>query len=69
MGAPIAWWAAQKLVDYKNLNMDPLNPWILAGATAAFAASALLAVLEPAVRETDSTSYFEGSVQPRACNQ
>jgi ABC-type antimicrobial peptide transport system permease subunit len=50
LGTPVAWWAAQRYVDYKKLGMQPLDPVILAWATAALAASALLAVLGPALR-------------------
>jgi predicted permease len=50
IGMPAAWWAAQKYVDYKKLGMEPLDPSILAWATAALAASALVAVLGPAFR-------------------
>ena len=50
LGAPLAWFAAQKYVDYKDLGMKPLDLAILGWATAALAASALLAVLAPAWR-------------------
>jgi predicted permease len=50
LGSPLAWGAAQRFVDYKKLGMEPLDPSILAWATAALAASALLAVLGPAFR-------------------
>ncbi len=50
LGAPVAWWAARKYVDYKGLGMTPLDPAILGWATAALAGSALLAVLGPAWR-------------------
>jgi ABC-type antimicrobial peptide transport system permease subunit len=39
LGFPIAWWAAQRYVDYKRLGMEPLDPAILAWATAALAGS------------------------------
>lgn len=32
VGAPAAWWAAQKYVDYKKLGMEPLDPAILGGS-------------------------------------
>jgi predicted permease len=54
LGAPLAWWAAQRYIDYKRLGMQPLDPAILAGATAALAISALLAVLGPAIRAASS---------------
>jgi len=50
LGLPIAWWAAQKYVDYKRLGMQPLDPAILIWATVALAVSALVAVLGPAFR-------------------
>ncbi len=50
LGAPVAWWAARKYVDYKGLGMTPLDPATLGWATAALAGSALLAVLGPAWR-------------------
>jgi predicted permease len=50
LGAPAAWWAAGRYVDYQKFGMQPLDPTILGWATAALAASALLAVLGPAVR-------------------
>ena len=50
LGLPIAWWAAQKYVDYQRLGMQPLDPVILAWATGALAVSALVAVLGPAFR-------------------
>jgi predicted permease len=50
VGTAIAWWAAQKYVDYKRLGMERLDPSILGWATAALATSALLAVLGPAFR-------------------
>jgi ABC-type antimicrobial peptide transport system permease subunit len=50
VGVPIAWWAAQRYVDYKKLGMDPLDPTIIGWATAALGISALLAVLGPAFR-------------------
>ncbi len=50
VGIPVAWWAAQKYVDYKRLGMQPLDPAILVWATAAMAVSALVAVLGPAFR-------------------
>ncbi|HWR54119.1 MAG TPA: ABC transporter permease, partial [Bryobacteraceae bacterium] len=40
LGCPAAWWAAQRYVDYKKLGMEPLDPAILAWATAALGASA-----------------------------
>ena len=54
VGAPLAWWAAQRYIDYKKLGMQPLDPAILAAATAALAAAALLAVLGPAIRAASS---------------
>lgn len=50
VGAPVAWWAARKYVDYKQLGMEPLDPAILVWTTAALALSALGAVLAPALR-------------------
>ncbi len=50
LGCPIAWWAAQRYVDYKKLGMEPLDPAILVWASAALAGSAFLAVLGPALR-------------------
>ena len=50
IGTPVAWWAAQKYVDYKRLGMQPMDPAILVWASVALAASALIAVLGPALR-------------------
>jgi ABC-type antimicrobial peptide transport system permease subunit len=50
LGSPVAWWAAQRYVDYKRFGMEPLDPQILVWVTAALALSALLAVLGPALR-------------------
>jgi predicted permease len=50
VGAPVAWWAARKYVDYKQLGMDPLDPAIIGATVAALAISALCAVLAPAIR-------------------
>jgi predicted lysophospholipase L1 biosynthesis ABC-type transport system permease subunit len=54
IGAPLAWWAAQRYIDYKKLGMQPLDPAVLAAATAALALAALLAVLGPAIRAASS---------------
>ncbi|WP_321475943.1 ABC transporter permease [uncultured Paludibaculum sp.] len=54
VGTPIAWWAAQRYVDYKKLGMEPLDPSILAWTSGALALSALLAVLGPATRAASS---------------
>ncbi|MGC4055973.1 MAG: ABC transporter permease [Paludibaculum sp.] len=54
VGTPIAWWAAQRYVDYKRLGMEPLDPVIVAWAAVALAISALLAVLGPAIRAASS---------------
>jgi ABC-type antimicrobial peptide transport system permease subunit len=50
LGCPAAWWAALRYVDYKKLGMEPFDPALLAWATAALAAAALLAVIGPASR-------------------
>lgn len=50
LGAPVAWWIAQRYIDYKKLGMQPIDPSILGWASAALAMSALLAVLAPAMR-------------------
>ena len=54
IGAPLAWWAAKRYIDYKKLGMQPLDPAILAAATAALAIAAVLAVLGPAIRAASS---------------
>jgi len=62
-GAPLAWWAAQKYVDYRRLGMDPADPMILIWATTALAVSALVAVLGPALRAASAdpmTALREG---------
>ncbi len=50
IGAPAAYYAATKYVDYKKLGMAPLDPAIIGWAIAALGLSALLAVLGPALR-------------------
>jgi predicted permease len=50
LGAPTAWWAAQKYVDYKNLDMTPPDPAIQFGAMTVLLVAALLAILAPALR-------------------
>lgn len=50
LGFPLAWWIAQRYVDYRKLGMEPLDPSIFGLATVALAGSAFLAVLGPAVR-------------------
>jgi predicted lysophospholipase L1 biosynthesis ABC-type transport system permease subunit len=50
LGSPLAWWAARRYVDYKRLGMEPLDPGVLVWASAALAGTALIAVLQPALR-------------------
>jgi predicted permease len=54
VGCPIAWWAAQRYVDYKKFDMEPLDPAILVWVSAALAGAAFFAVLGPALRAAAS---------------
>jgi predicted permease len=49
-GAPVAYLAARKYVDYRSLGMQPLDGAIIAWTLAGLATAALLAVLAPALR-------------------
>ena len=60
LGAPVAWWAARKFVDYRRLGMTPLDPAILGWAAAALAGSALMAVLALAWRAASVKALREG---------
>jgi putative ABC transport system permease protein len=50
VGLPLAWWAAQRYIDYKRLGINPLDIPVLALAALALTLSALVAVLGPAWR-------------------
>jgi predicted permease len=49
-GAPVAWWAARKFVDFERFGMEPLAPGAVAWPALALAVAAAVAVAGPAWR-------------------
>lgn len=54
LGGPVAYLAAQKYVDYRRLGMNPVDPMLIFWAVVAMSATALVAVLIPALRAAAS---------------